>query len=303
MTFLAYRFGASDPTYRIDERGVNGTSLTNSGEVSFRVTREPNMPPALNVCGPGQEAWIQRKDNFLGRCDTFTNLDQTCAGWQEHHSMTGAVAQKVKKLEQKWSHQRIGGSGDTYKAALVATLGQRITVVQAVAQWRDLCRKFGRPAHSGENLDAGAMYFAPQPEVLASLAPYQLHPIGIEEKRAKTIIHLGRFFSRPGMLDADSARTAILLEKMVVGFGPWSSALVRREAAGDCDAVAVGDFHVKNTIAHFFTGAPRGTDDQMMQTLEPFYGQRGRIVEWLRLEGVHAPQYGPRKALFSISRL
>ena len=303
MTFLAYRFGASDPTFRVSESTVRGTSLTGMGEVMFRIAAGASETPTLVVVGRGKEAWARRKDNFFGGCDTFTTLDQNCPGWQEHHSMTLSVAQKIKRLEQKWGHQRIGGSGDTYKAALVATLGQRITVIQAVSQWRDLCKKFGSISLSAEDLDEETLYVTPLPEVLAALAPYQLHPLGIEEKRAKTIIQIGRFFSRPGMLDANSAHSVALLEKMVVGFGPWTSALVRREAAGDPDAVAVGDFHVKNTVAHFFTGAPRGTDEEMMKTLEPFHGQRGRIVEWLRHEGIHAPQHGPRKALFSISRL
>ena len=302
MTFLAYRFGAKDPTFRLGSTGIYGTTLTGMGEATFHVASKIDTPPVVVASGPGQTAWEQRRERFVGACDTFTQLEEACPKWQMHPSLHPEVAQKVKRLQQKWGHQRMGGSGDTYKAALVATLGQRITVTQAVQQWHLLCRKWGTPTTT-PGFEQFGLCFAPLPSVLAELVPYQFHHLGIEEKRATTLIQIGRFFSRPGMLDAKPEMAIPLLEKTVVGFGPWTSALVRREAAGDSDALAVGDFHVKNTIAYFFTGAHRGTDEEMVTTLEPFLGQRGRIVEWLKLEGVHAPQHGPRKRLFPISRL
>ena len=302
MTLLAYRFGAKDPTFRVTSAGICGTALTGMGEAIYQVNFEAGSPTALLVSGPGKRAWETRQERFLGACDTFTELDDSCPSWQSHPIVNVDVAQKIKLLQKKWGHHRMGGSGDTYKAALVATLGQRITVTQAVNQWRLLCSEFGLPVSPSDFASEARLLFAPHPAVLAALVPYQLHHIGIEEKRARTLIQIGRFFSRPGMLDADPLDIIDLLEKTVTGFGQWTSALVRREAAGDSDALAVGDFHVKNTIAYFFTGAHRGTDEEMVRTLHPFSGQRGRLVEWLRLEGIHAPQHGPRKALFSISR-
>ena len=39
-------------------------------------------------------------------------------------------------------------------------------------------------------------------------------------------------------------------------------AFVAYVAAGDPDAVAVGDFHLKNIVVHALAGRPRGTDDR-----------------------------------------
>jgi hypothetical protein len=41
----------------------------------------------------------------------------------------------------------------------------------------------------------------------------------------------------------------------------------------------------------------------MVATLEPYRGQRHRIVRWLQLNGVRAPARGPRRRIVSITRL
>jgi hypothetical protein len=74
-------------------------------------------------------------------------------------------------------------------------------------------------------------------------------------------------------------------------------------AFGDPDALLVGDFHVKNTVAFALEGRIRGTDKEMVATLEPYRGQRHRIVRWLQLNGVRAPARGPRRRIVSITRL
>ena len=65
---------------------------------------------------------------------------------------------------------------------------------------------------------------------------------------------------------------------------------------GDPDAVSVGDFHLPNLVAWALAGEPRGTDDRMLELLEPYRGQRGRVIRLLELGGFGAPRYGPRLA-------
>lgn len=71
---------------------------------------------------------------------------------------------------------------------------------------------------------------------------------------------------------------------------------------GDPDAVAVGDFHLKNVIVHTLTGRPRGSDEEMLELLAPYAGQRGRVVRLLLQAGASAPKFGPRQRVVSISR-
>ena len=71
----------------------------------------------------------------------------------------------------------------------------------------------------------------------------------------------------------------------------------------DPDALEVGDFHVKNTVAYALSGRHRGSDEEMCRLLEPYAGQRRRVVTWLTLAGWRAPAHGPRRRNVPVARL
>jgi len=66
---------------------------------------------------------------------------------------------------------------------------------------------------------------------------------------------------------------------------------------GDPDAVSVGDYHMKNIVSWALAGEPRGTDERMLELLEPFAGHRGRVCVLLEAGGIGAPRFGPRMPL------
>ncbi len=78
------------------------------------------------------------------------------------------------------------------------------------------------------------------------------------------------------------------------GIGPWTAAEVGARALGDPDAVSVGDFHLPNLVAWALAGEPRADDARMLALLEPWRGQRGRVIRLLEASGMAAPRYGPR---------
>ena len=43
-----------------------------------------------------------------------------------------------------------------------------------------------------------------------------------------------------------------------------------------------------------FAGEPRGTDERMLELLEPYRGQRGRVEILLEASGITAPAFGPK---------
>ena len=67
-------------------------------------------------------------------------------------------------------------------------------------------------------------------------------------------------------------------------------------AWGDPDAVSVGDYHLPNLVAWALAGEPRGTDARMLELLEPFAGQRGRVIRLLELSGLSRPRRAPHYA-------
>ena len=75
------------------------------------------------------------------------------------------------------------------------------------------------------------------------------------------------------------------------GIGPWTAAEVMVRVLGDPDAVSVGDFHLPHLVSWALAGEARGTDERMLELLEPFRGQRARVIRLLELSG------NPRTAL------
>jgi 3-methyladenine DNA glycosylase/8-oxoguanine DNA glycosylase len=80
----------------------------------------------------------------------------------------------------------------------------------------------------------------------------------------------------------------------VPGIGIWTAAETAQRAFGNPDAVSVGDYHLPNMVVHLLTGRPRGTDEEMLQLLEPWAGQRQRVMRLVEATGVGAPRFGPR---------
>ena len=59
----------------------------------------------------------------------------------------------------------------------------------------------------------------------------------------------------------------------------------------------VGDYHLCHHVSYNLAGEERADDDRMMELLEPFRGQRGRVVRWLMIAGRAPPRRGPRMPL------
>jgi len=60
---------------------------------------------------------------------------------------------------------------------------------------------------------------------------------------------------------------------------------------------------VKNTVAWALTGRARGTDEEMIATLEPYRPHRWAVVRMLEKSGISAPKFAPRRPLLPIERM
>jgi hypothetical protein len=69
------------------------------------------------------------------------------------------------------------------------------------------------------------------------------------------------------------------------GVGRWTAAEVTGVTHGDPDAVPLGDYHLPNVLVHALAGEPRGDDPRMLELLEPYAGQRGRVIRLLMSGG------------------
>jgi 3-methyladenine DNA glycosylase/8-oxoguanine DNA glycosylase len=85
--------------------------------------------------------------------------------------------------------------------------------------------------------------------------------------------------------------------------GPWTAAVTVAVSHGDPDAVPVGDWHAKHVVAWALAGRPRGTDEEMLELLAPYAGQRRRVLDLLGRDGWAAPRFGPGRRLIDVARL
>ncbi|MBO0805798.1 MAG: DNA-3-methyladenine glycosylase 2 family protein [Nocardiopsaceae bacterium] len=89
---------------------------------------------------------------------------------------------------------------------------------------------------------------------------------------------------------AEAARTL----RTICGIGPWTAAETLQRAAGDPDAVSVGDYHIPKDVGWALAHREKTDDAQMLELLEPYRGHRYRVTRLVGLSGLHPPRRGPR---------
>lgn len=284
-TLAWYRHGAGDPTtwLSIGSRGPTGTGRF------VRATHTPDGPGTLVIGWSGEdvttEAYGPGAGWLLGRAPLMLGV-----GDDNDHGLEHSNHLAVSNAARASRHLRFGASGNLYHELVPTIIEQRITIGEAHRQWQQLCFELGEPAPG----PFARLLLPPTPRVLSRQPSWWFHSRGVERKRAETLIdvarHAGKFWAWSQMDPSSVGRKLSLLR----GVGPWTIGSVLGPALGDTDAVAVGDFHLKNMVAFNLAGEARATDERMLELLEPFAGQRGRVVRMLARHGVGAPKFGPK---------
>ena len=223
---------------------------------------------------------------MLERAPALAGLEDEPEGLVTDHPV-------VSELLRRHRGTRFGTTGLVFEALVLAVVGQKVTGKEAARGMRNLSRRWGEPAPGPQPLTLPV-----DPDRLAEIPYWELHTAGIERKRADILRRLAVDAGRIERLASsapDDTRRALHRYR---GVGVWTSAETVAISHGDADAVSVGDYHHKNLVAWHLTGRPRGSDEEMLELLEPFRPHRGRVVRLLEAEG-HAPSYGPRRPLRS----
>ena len=281
LTLSPHRRGGRDPAYRVDAAGgVWRTSLTPDGPGTLRVTSRGSDNPLVTgqAWGPGAAWLLETLPAQLGAHDDLS-------GFTAHHAIVGELALRHPGL-------RIGRTGRLFEALVPAVLEQKVVGVEAHRAWRILLGKFGTPAPGPA---PPGMRVLPPPRVWARIPSWDWHRAGVEGVRARTIITAADVASRlEQTLDLDLDRDPDEADRRLrslPGIGPWTSAEIRQRAAGDADAVSVGDYHLPKTVG--WTLARQITDDAgMLALLAPYAGHRYRVTRLIELAGSHPPRRG-----------
>ncbi|HEU4673823.1 MAG TPA: hypothetical protein VFS32_13075 [Candidatus Limnocylindrales bacterium] len=274
-------------------RGVGDPTMLLGTHVAWRAIRTPAGPATLrleqrapNVVAA--EAWGVGADWALDRAPALVGADDAPDVLVPRHRAVAGAARRLRGA-------RIGRTGLVWDALLPAILEQKVTGGEARFAFRSIVRRFGEPA-PGPLPPGGPLTVPPPPAVLAGLPYHALHPFGVERRRADTLRRAAREAARLEPLVDGPFEAAEPRLRALPGVGPWTAAEVAVRAWGDPDAVSVGDFHLPNVVAWALAGEPRADDARMLELLEPYRGQRGRVIRLLELSGIRPPAFGPRLA-------
>jgi 3-methyladenine DNA glycosylase/8-oxoguanine DNA glycosylase len=283
-TLSVQRFGTNDPTTRLGIADFWRATLTPQGPATLHLWWRPD--------GLDAEAWGDGANWLLaGVADLIGARDTSFRFAPDAHP----VLLRAQRNHPGW---RIGASRTLYHELLPVVLGQRVTAGEAIGQWSKLCYELGEVA-PGPN---DALRLPPAPHVLAGKPAWWFHPFGIEAKRAEALRVVAKYAPRINEWSMLSAAEASAKLSLLRGIGPWTIGSAVGPCFGDPDAVPVGDFHIPNMVCWALAGRARGTDDEMLELLAPYSGQRGRAIGLLMMDGNAAPKFGPRQRIQPMHR-
>lgn len=262
---------------------------------AVRASRTPEGPVTVRfrevAGGIEVEAWGAGSDWVLDRADAWCGALDDVSSFDPPRGFVRDVWRRKRGM-------RIPATGLVTERLIPVILEQKVTGMEARRAYRAMTLALGEPAPG----DLGLM-LPPDPARLAELPYERLHPFGIERRRAEVLRQLGRktvWIDAAADLPLPDARARI---GSLRGIGPWSVAEVGRLSLGDADAVSVGDFHVPHIVAWALARQPRGSDERMLELLEPYAPHRGRAQRLIEMAGIRAPKYGPRMEARSIAAI
>ncbi len=277
------------PPWRVDLRTTVGLHRRGGGDPAFRYGNDgslwravhtPDGPGTLTMRHAGGEvvarAWGSGAPWLLDHVPTMLGVDDDPTAMPIHDDV-------VRELARRGEGLRIARTDRVWEALVPAILEQKVVGAEAWRAWRYLLRHFGERA-PGPVPDT--MRVPPPPTVWADIPGWEWHRSGAEPVRMRTIRGATAMDveAHPDRLD------------VLRGVGPWTVAETRARAVGDADAVPVGDYHIPKLVGYNLIGEPVD-DDGMLELLEPYAGQRFRLIRLIVLFGVWPERHGHRMSV------
>ena len=267
--------------YRRAEPGPCGPLLYEARQRADRVQVDVWGPAAT----PAQwrEDALDRARAWVGWYDELPDLVELTAG----HAGLQRAARRAGPV-------RLSRLPRVQEAVGRAVLAQLVQAVEAHRSTAQLAAAIGQPASRD-------LWCWPTADAVSRTAAYRMRRCGIS-LRGATALHASAIDD--AQLERVRGDFTALDRRLraIPGIGVWTSAETRL-ALGDPDAVSVGDDNLPRAVCHALVGAEPAecTDALMLELLEPYRGQRGRVIQLvLRAAGRDLPRArrrAPRAAL------
>lgn len=265
-TFGVHRFGKYDVTAKLATGYFKKAFATDEGTNVVEIYADAKTPLELTVVGPAAEA---TRASLLGSIER----DDGGGIFTPDHPL-------IAKLHRAHGGMRIVAIPWQFDVAMQTVLGQRVTAEEAMRQFRRIAERYGR--------EAGGLAVFPPASFVAKMATWQLEQLEIDPKRSRAMLALARaIVARKGFW---SSPILVKVLESIRGVGPWTIGNVMGFAMGDPDAVVLGDLHLPHVVTWALAEEPRGSDERMVELLEPFRGQRFRVARLLMSGGPKVPR-------------
>jgi 3-methyladenine DNA glycosylase/8-oxoguanine DNA glycosylase len=252
----------ADPTVRIGSCEAVRATWTPEGQGCIALTwgREPGR---ISVqCHGAGGAWLQaRAARLVGAHDEISSF----------RPEDGVV----KRLWARFAGDRVGATGTVWHDLAWIAVQQRVRRADAAGQWRRLVMALGESC-----ADHDGLYTPPPPERLARAAPWSLRAMGIDARRATTLIEAARVAHRLDRLAEVPFAEADRPLRSIAGVGPWTTGCLSGLTWGEPDTVITGDSGIPSLIAETLAGERRADDARMIELLEPFRPHRYRVLRF-----------------------
>ncbi|WP_249336197.1 DNA-3-methyladenine glycosylase family protein [Sinomonas gamaensis] len=279
--------GDGDPTFAPHPGGLWTAFRTDEGPVSLLLTHT-RRELRVRAWGEGAPSAVASAPALLGLTDSWEAFDA-----EPYHV---SLPHLVREARRRHPGLRLPSTGRVVDALVPTILEQKVTTLEARRAYRYLLRRFGSPAPTAGRVAPAGLLVAPSAREWLRIPSWEWHRAGVGPQRSDTVMRALRSASGLERLASKSAAEAGAALQSIPGIGVWTAAEVTQRTHADPDAISVGDFHLAKFVGFALTGE-RTDDDGMLRLLEPWRGNRQRIVRLLYLSGVRAPRYGARMTI------
>jgi 3-methyladenine DNA glycosylase/8-oxoguanine DNA glycosylase len=235
--------------------------------------------------GPGAGAAVSSAPRLLGSEDDWAVFDSPA-----FRRTLPPLARKGRYLNPGL---RLPATGRMLDAVVRVVLEQKVTGIEAKRAWRYLVSRHGEPAPGAGGPAPAGLRIPPTAGQWRQIPSWEWHRAGVDSHRSATALRAASVASGLERLAGTTAAEAARKLRSVAGIGAWTAAEVLQRTHGCPDSVSVGDYHVAADVGAALTGQ-RTDDAGMLRLLQPWAGQRQRVVRMLYASGFRKQAYGPR---------
>ena len=257
-TFMLQQCGKFDPTASLDDKAFSKTYLAGGAPVRVTIARvddgcEVEVASDADLEGEPCERWVIELARPL---QTF-----------EAHSELSKLARQVSGL-------RLVRVPWLFDVAASMVLQQRVTFADAARAWRKIAERWGVRSELG-------LAF-PDAQRMTQITLSELQALDIDARRARALMAVARedVFAR-FLRDATPREKLRKRLASIHGIGPWTTEMILGWGTGDPDAVPTGDLHLPSFVTEALAGEIIGTDERMLELLEPFRPHRFLAIRLL----------------------